>query len=104
MSDIGDLAETGLGVLVLAFGFVTAATVYVTGSLASLPVILDRFAGALVLAMVPSMSLAAWPTAIALFAGLFAALRIDDRAAIRLSAFLAVYLFLAVLLYYVVPS
>ena len=102
MSELEELAETGVGSLVLAFGVVTGAAVYSSGSLEAVPVAVDQYTYALRMAFLPALSVAAWPNLVAGVTGTVAAVRVQDRRTIRLAAFIAVYLFLAIVLHYTV--
>lgn len=102
MSELEEIVETGFGTLVLAFGVVTGATVYSSGSLEALPAVLDQYASALRLAFLPALSVAVWPNLVAGLTGTVAAVRLEDRTAVRVAMFVAVYLFLAVVLHYAI--
>ncbi|WP_254765688.1 hypothetical protein [Salinilacihabitans rarus] len=100
MSPIRELAETVVGAVALTFGAVVGATVYLTGSLASVPGAVDRLLAALALAALPPLSAAAWPNLVALAVGAAAAIRLDDRLGVRLAALVAAYVSLAIALHY----
>ncbi|WP_255167903.1 hypothetical protein [Natrononativus amylolyticus] len=102
MSELEELAETGFGSLVLAFGVVTGATVYSSGSLDAIPIVVDQYATALRLAFLPALSVAVWPNLVAGLTGVVAAVRLEDRTTVRVATFVAVYLFLAIVIHYAV--
>lgn len=102
MSELEELAETGFGSLVLAFGVVTGAAVYSSGSLGALPVVIDQYAHALRMAFIPALSVAVWPNLVAGATGTVAAARLEDRTTVRVGTFIAVYLFLAIVLHYAI--
>lgn len=99
MSDIADLVETGVGATVLAFGVVAGTAVYSTGSIETLPATCERFTAALSMAFIPAFSLTAWPNLVAGGVGLGSAWKLEEPARLRLAAFVAVYVFLAVVLH-----
>ena len=104
VATVEELVETGIGALVLVFGLLVSWSIYLTGSLEAVPLVFDRFIAALAFAMVPTIGLASWPTALALIVGVGAAIKTDDRLAVRGAAFLATYLVVAVFVYYVVGA
>lgn len=99
MSDLADLVETGFGAIVLAFGVVAGTAVYSAGSIETLPETLGRFTAALSMTFLPALSLAAWPNLVAGGAGFGSAWKLEEPVQLRLAAFVAVYVFLAVVLH-----
>ncbi|MCU4739889.1 hypothetical protein [Natronoglomus mannanivorans] len=99
MSDLADIVETGFGAAVLAFGVVAGITVYSTGSIETLPDTVDRFTAALSMTFLPALSLAAWPNLVAGGAGIGSAWKLEETTQLRIAAFVAVYVFLAVVLH-----
>lgn len=100
MSELEDLVETGVGAVLLAFGAVAAATIYAGGPLGSIPGVLDRFATALAFAVVPPLSIAAWPNAAGVAAGTASAIKLDGPPSLRAGGYVAAYLFFTVVLHY----
>lgn len=100
MGTLEELLETGIGSLVLTFGVVAGASVYVTGSLDGLSVVAWRFARAVVLAFLPPLSSAAWPNVVAALAGVGAAVALEGSGTLRAAGFVAVYVAVAVLVHY----
>ncbi|WP_276254350.1 hypothetical protein [Halomontanus rarus] len=99
MSDIADLVETGFGAMVLAFGVVAGTAVYSAGSIETLPDTVGRFTAALSMTFLPALSLAAWPNLVAGSAGVGSAWTLEESTQHRLAVFVAVYVFLAVVLH-----
>lgn len=96
MVDVTDIVETGFGAAVLAFGVVAGTAVYVAGSLAVVPGAVDSFAYGLSMTILPTLSLAAWPNVVAGAVGIGAAWTLEEPPTYRFAAFVAVYVFLAV--------